>query len=452
MANRTVLRPYQEAAIRSMREAYVAGHRRILLVSPTGSGKTVMLAGGIAAGSVAKGKRVAWFAHRRELREQAADTLAGLGLDVSEGKRPEAPVQVVSTQASVIREFVPPADVVVIDEAHHYAADEWKAIPDAYLEQAKATGREILIVGATATPERGDGRPLNHLFEHLILVAQTRELVELGHLVPCEVERPDKYQRKGKIAQLPVDVYLGERMSVGARMGPCVVFASHVAEAEVFAEQFRTNGVKCAVVHGKLVRGERDGILADFRAGRIPVVINVYVLTEGWDCPEVSMIIMARRCGSQTMLLQCVGRGMRPAPGKKVCRLFDLVGVTIPLGHPMDDRVFSLDGERGITSATRMSDRYCKVCGAPIPEGESSCPDCGTNRELLIGTASGAKLSRFDKIRTDTADERVRRLAKWMREEIARGNKWQRALYRYKGAYGCQATGAEVKAALAAQS
>lgn len=420
------LRAYQQRAIRDLRVAYGEGKRRILLVSPTGSGKTAMCSS-VVQGWIEKSadSRAAWFAHRRELCAQGAESLTRWGLDVGyAGAKASARTQVVSTAGALSRGEVPTAGLVVLDEAHHYSADTWRSIPAAYPDGT-------LVLGATATPERGDGRPLDHLFEHLIVVAHPHELVATGDLVPCITHRPGRLQRKGRVAQLPVDAYIHQGL-MGKRM---VVFASNVTEAGVFLGQFKLRGIDARMVHGAMPVARRDEALEEFRNGTVRVLINVYVLTEGWDCHDVEVVCMARKCGSQSMLMQAVGRGLRPAPGKTACHFLDLCGVTHILGDPMEERVYSLDGEGIARKGAVPGARYCKVCGDIIPDGSTSC-GCGASSEMSVGTASGDPLERFAKIRLDDESGRAARLARWVAEARSLGHKWQAACFRYRAAYG----------------
>lgn len=429
-------RRYQLRAFAALRQAYREGKRRILLVSPTGSGKTFMCSMVVASFiERAPDAAIAWMAHRRELVKQGAASLERWGLDVGySGQGSQRSVQVVSVGGALARGEVPPAKLCVLDEAHHFAADEWGALPKAY-------GDDVMLLGATATPERGDGRPLDHLFDHMIVVAQPRELVETGDLVPCITYRPKRPQRKGKVAHLPVDAYL-EYGFIGKK---AVVFASNVEEATVFAEQFNARGIVASVIHGKTPTKERDKTLAAFAAGSIRVLVNVFVLTEGWDCPDVEVVMLARRCGSQSMLMQAVGRGMRPAEGKEACHFADLCGVTHLLGDPVDDREYSLEGQ-GITCAAVNAGPLCRICGSP----PDLC-ECGAGGGTAQGvaTASGDALERFARVRLDDEAQRISRLAKWIGEAEAKKHKWQAALYRYRGAYGGSPTAVIVSKAKA---
>ena len=180
-----LLRPYQLEAIARVRLAMQQGRRRVCLVMPTGSGKT-RTCGEIARLTVERKGRVLWLAHRAELVDQACGALEALGLTVGAmcsgavyPPNPYAPVQVASVQTLLARGALPAADVIVADEAHHFAAaaESWAALLSAY--------PGALIVGPTATPDRGDGCGLHGCFDEIVIGATVQELTDAGHLVPC---------------------------------------------------------------------------------------------------------------------------------------------------------------------------------------------------------------------------------------------------------------------------
>jgi superfamily II DNA or RNA helicase len=419
-------RPYQRKAIAATYAALRSGKRCPLVVAPTGAGKTLIMAL-MVRDVVSKGKRAAVFAHRTELRDQAVATLARCGVEAGHsGQGRSLPVQVVSTQGATSCEEVPEADVGFLDEAHHYSADEWSRIPQAYPTQP--------IIGFTATPERADGRALDHLFDDLIVVAQPRELVELGHLVPCgleDVHRPDALQDAGVIACPPVEAY--REFGEGGR---AVVFASTVEHAKLFALDFVKAGISCAVVHGAMASEDRVRALADFSEGRVRVLVNVFVLTEGWDCPSVDVVIIARKMASTGMYMQACGRGLRPSPGKKRMILLDLAGVSHLHGLPTDDRIFSLEG-MGMRLANQ-GPRFCRACGELLAE-EGPCPreGCGRSRRGAVSDPKYSRdpLAKYSKYATDDEATRVRRLAKFLREGRAKGYRDGWAFGRYRGTY-----------------
>ena len=269
---RLELRGYQQDAIARAREAFRAGARAVLLVAPTGAGKTIVGAE-IARLCAERGQRIVWVAHRAELLGQAAGKLRSLGLTAAvvrpgETEDPSATVQVCSVQTLRARGLAPPAEMLIIDEAHHYAADDWSQLLGLY---------SCPRVGLTATPVRSDGRGMRDAFDRLVEVTTIRELTAEGHLVPCRVVAPDRDLGSGARAQTVADAYLAH-----CRGRRTVVFEQSVARAYEAAEELAGWSVAAAVIHGGLSQAARAEALEAHRGGA--VLVNVYVLTEGWDC------------------------------------------------------------------------------------------------------------------------------------------------------------------------
>jgi DNA repair protein RadD len=410
------LRDYQLRAVEKVRAEFARGAKSVVLVSPTGSGKTYICANYMVAPAVARGKRVGWLAHRSELADQAFDALVGLGLNV--GMRcasstrpcnPFAPVQVATVQTLAARGQRSEFDLLICDEGHHYAEQA-----ETFHGVVKTCGENAYVVLPTATPERGDGCGLRTIADALVVAATVRELTELGHLVPCEILRPARYLKSGQIAQSPVDVYIPGRQTI--------VFARSVALAEQYAEEFRARGVSAECVNAKTPWPDRRRIIADYRAVRTQVLVNVLCLTEGFDAPETSCVILARGCGTPGTYLQMTGRGLRLAPGKKDCILHDLRGVSHEHGAPIDDRVYSLDG-KGIS--LKDPNRYCPVCGSErTDDGCTVCDwvpagDGGLEPDVITGDP----LVKYAAKRAESEEERVSTLARWMREQRAKAFK-----------------------------
>jgi DNA repair protein RadD len=184
------LRDYQLDVIEHCRREVARGRRRILLVAPTGSGKTIMAANIVAS---AAGNRAVFLAPRRELIVQAVNKLADCGIDAGcilpgYPHRPDQPVQVASVwslEGRALRSSkidMPPADVVVVDEAHHARAPTFVRLLQQY--------PEAVILGLTATPCRGDGRGLGNVFDCIVEAPSVAELTRLGHLVRAVVFAP----------------------------------------------------------------------------------------------------------------------------------------------------------------------------------------------------------------------------------------------------------------------
>jgi len=368
-------RGYQLRAVERARESWRAGRRAILLVGPTGMGKTVLatLLGGAA---LRKGKRVAFFVHREELEEQAAAAFARIGVRagiVRAGETSSAQFRVVSIQTAARRDVLGGVDLAFLDEAHHFASPEW-SVPVRALRERGAG-----LIGLTATPDRGDGRGLAPLFDDLVVVAQPKELIAAGHLVPCRVIGPGRARRT--LAAHPVDAWMEH-----ARGRRTIVFCGTVGHARKLAAGFAAAGVRARCVDGEMPDDARRGAIASFRDGGLDVLTSVQVLTEGFDAPETSCVILTTGASAPAPLIQKVGRGMRPAPGKIDCLVIDLKASCREVGIlPDDDREFSLDG-RAIAAGASDRDSavvQCRGCGRWYRAdqfADSACPGCGRGR------------------------------------------------------------------------
>lgn len=387
------LRPYQAQMVADAREAYKAGKRSILLVLPTGGGKT-RTGGEFVLSSVAKGKRVLWLAHRKELILQARERLQADGIGGVSVVSAQIPhlynqfshVQVASLQTLLARNIRPQADLVVFDEAHHYVASEWHQFAQQY---SHAT-----VVGLTATPQRSDGTGLGLLFDTIVAGPSIKELTSQGFLVPCDVWAPSK-QLKG-LAQAPHESW----NTIGQRR-PAIVFCRSVKHAEEVTADFKTIGAQVAMIDGKTPPFLRDKALKSFQCGLLDVLVNVFVLTEGFDAPRAEVCILARGCENVGTFLQMVGRVLRPAPGKSRALLIDLPGASWhpDIGLPDEEREYKLDGS-GIVSKQKTPFRQCLSCGHLSPSGAQECDSCGAvfPAPELVPQVKGAKLEKVDRV------------------------------------------------------
>lgn len=335
------LREYQSRAVAAVRDAMLRRKRRVCLVLPTGGGKT-RVGGEVALQHLSKasGRAVLWTAHRTELIYQARSSLIRDGADrvgviaASAGDEFEdlgAPIQVASIQTLAARGLRPPATLLVLDECHHYPADDWGEVARHY-----ASSRTL---GLTATPERSDGRPLDDLFDELVAPVSVAELQSLGHLVQCQVLAPPK-RLTAALAGDPVERYI--EMAKGRR---AFFFCATVDQAETMALKLIEAGIPAACVHGATPPDQRKRSVQLFREGALMALTNVYVFTEGTDVPEAEVAVLCRGFGHASTLIQCMGRVLRPAPGKGDALILDLMGSTRIHGGPSDAREYSLTGE-----------------------------------------------------------------------------------------------------------
>jgi superfamily II DNA or RNA helicase len=396
-----MLRDYQVQAIARVEAEIAAGRKRPLLVATTGAGKTV-IAGAYIAAEAARGQRALFLAHRRELIEQASRKLYAVGIDhgiIQAGfpARPGENVQVASIatlHARAIRSTamdLPPADLVVVDEAHHVRAKSYRQILKAY--------PNAVILGMTATPCRGDGRGLGNVFEVLVECPSVAELIAAGHLVPTRVYAPTNPDLTGVRVERGdyVEKQLAARMDVGQLVGdivthwlrlaerrPTVVFATGVAHSVHLRDEFRRAGVMAEHIDGTTPIAERDRILAGLAAGTIEVVCNAMVLTEGWDCPAVSCLVLARPTKHMGLFRQMIGRVLRPSPGKVDALILDHAGAVFTHGFVEEPVVWTLAvdkrAENPVQSRRAMgvapSLTTCPECTAVRFEGRP-CSQCG---------------------------------------------------------------------------
>lgn len=400
------LRDYQT---RALAEVATYGDHRVVLVSPTGSGKTVM---GAAYAQQHQRDGVLWICHRTELLTQAAGALRALGLRVGliaprEPADPLAPIQVATVQTLLARADRPPAGTIVLDEAHHYTGTTWADLCMAGYPSAR-------VLGLTATPQRADGVGLGDVFQGLVVAAQYPDLLAAGHLVPCRVYQPPAAQRRS-LALDPIAAWsrYGEARQTFA-------FCRTVQAAQDLAIRFRDElRVPAACIHGMMPARVRRDALAAFRDGSLTVLTTVYVLTEGVDVPAASCCLVARSVGHAGAYLQMAGRVLRPAPGKDDAILIDLSGATLAHGLPTDAREYTLEGD-GIRRSQAPPLRTCLQCGAvfsPVPH----CPRCGYEfvvqqpevriysqalREVYAGADTGetARRAEYDRLRSVARD------------------------------------------------
>lgn len=356
---------HQSRCLDSLREAIVAGKRRILVVSPTGSGKGT-LATEILRLAVERGNKGVFFIHRREIAKDTLERLklagvrAGLVLP-DHNASPYAPVQVCSVQTLTARGQRPPADVVICDETHHLGSRTWSALVASY--------PNAILVGLTATPERSDGKALSQ-FEHMIVAAQYSELIAAGLIVPARLYQPSE-AKGSNLALDPVAAY--HKYAPGTKG---FTFVASLEMGEDVCKRFIASGVPARTITGTTPKHERDRALNDLKHGRVLMLINHATLTEGVNCPDATTCIIARRCGHASTYLQIVGRVLRSSPGKPYAIVLDLVGASLTHGLPTADRTYSLDGKAiGLTQLPGLT--VCAACGLTQLSGRKICEGCG---------------------------------------------------------------------------
>lgn len=456
-----VLRGYQrETNERKLPEALRSSSesvRRVLLVSPCGSGKTTMFAD-LCRRAAEKGKRALAVAPRRKLVRQAAERLAEFGVafgvlmaDLPDDADfhpwavhdPYARVQVASRDtlySRANRDGVPQADLVVLDEAHLYS-DRFDAIED-------ATGCSV-VIGPTATPCRPDGSGLSASKWHTIVEATTiEELLALNPpcLVPVDVYAPvgvAAKRRRGlkvKCSGDPVRQWLDHAEGLKT-----VTFCRTTAESRAVRDAFGANGIRAEHIDAHTPDEERESVIARLLAGELDIITNVDVVGLGVDIPQLDCVQLLTKCVSPVRLWQCVGRCQRPAPGKTRGVLLDHAAATAEHGMPNVSPAWCLDERDSVQNRTQnrmeanpsLRPVTCSQCGL-VSAGSATCPACSSR--LFVPKSDPAATGR-EPLTLYVGDEvpKDRRQSSWERYlymAAAKGWDCARAAAMFKSQYG----------------
>jgi superfamily II DNA or RNA helicase len=380
------LRPYQQEALDSIVTFSEKGINKQLVVLPTGAGKTVIFSHLPKIKSNSLPMLV--LAHRSELLDQARtkiiDSNPTLSVEIEQAERRAGHVDVVVASVATLGRNNTPRIIaypqnyfktIVIDEAHHAAAPTYRRIIDYFNPE--------FLLGVTATPQRSDSVRLVDVFEEIVYYKSIQDLIEDGWLCPLvgyrvktstdisevEIVNGDYAQGKleDKIDNPERNAHIVAAYRSLAMDQKAIVFAAGVQHAQNLALSFRQASVETEVIIGTTPREERDSILARFAEGSLRVVVNVGVLTEGFDEPSIQAIILAKPTRSTLLYTQIVGRGTRLHESKESCKIIDIadttrgkkpIGLPTLLGLPAD---FDLEGQ-SLTEVAKKFEELENFC------------------------------------------------------------------------------------------
>lgn len=398
-----VLRPYQANAVQNSRLALAGGAQRVMICSPTGSGKTE-IGMALIKGARLKHKRVAFLANRVHLIEQTSRrfTKSNIPHGIIQGENTRnvyEPVLVASIQ-TVARRGLPDVDLLIIDEAHTVAGSkDYRAV----MAAAKCP-----VIGLSATPyARGLGKHYDELdgplFEQMVIAATIPELIGDGFLVDVDVYAPSepdmtgiKQSRNafGEMDYSDADVgravdkpeLVGDIVKHWFRLAkgtPTVCFAANIAHSQHIVEQFRAAGVPAEHIDCWTSEEDRRAILKRMDTGETLLISNVGILAEGWDQPSCKTMILARPTRSLIRYIQMAGRVLRPFPGKERALILDHSGTVPRLGFPTDEFPLELDDGKPRQQPKDQKEqaeklpKACPSCSYMKPAGVHICPVCG---------------------------------------------------------------------------
>jgi superfamily II DNA or RNA helicase len=408
-----ILRGYQAGLVDKAEKA-LKKYRNTLCMAATGAGKTIMLSA--LAGKI--GGRTLIIQHRQELIQQNIGKFQRINpkwrlslFDAS--TKSWAGDAVFAMQQTLCRhtDTMPAFDHVITDEVHHIVSPTYRRIIDV----AKERNPGMMLSGFTATPERADRKTLRAYFDNVADRITIGELVSLGFLVPPKafivdigvreqldaIKVPSAFGDQSEVADVlntvPINQEIVRHWTEKAEGRQTIVFCSTVKHAHDVCKAFAEKNIRAEVVTGETPDDERRALLARFDRRITRVVLNVAVLTEGYDNQVCSCIILLRQCSSKSPLIQMAGRGLRtvdpelyPGVVKKDCVILDfgtslLIHGDLDAGDGMHKERAKIEGEAvEKTCPSEPSDVYIWPdrdgnigCGARIPAGFKACPLCG---------------------------------------------------------------------------
>ncbi len=363
------LRPDQLQAKRAIYGAWTSGHARVLQQAPTAWGKGT-LATTILADVARAGKRAVFVAHLSEINQDLVGRLRSVGVEPrllmgSEAGGPaDSLVWVVSEQTVARRGLaLTDARVVIRDECHRQQAAS-------ALRVAAAAPADAWHLGLTATPARGDGRPLD-FYQLLLAGPQPVDLVAAGIIAPIDTWAPAV--PGPALASDPVEAWA---CRVDGSPRPGIVFASSVGHSQGLAARFnRERGFRA--IHVEADTPNRDVLIERFNAGDIDILTCFRLFVEGADLRRSEVTMMACSMGHAAPVLQGIGRSRRMFQGKARALWHDLTNNFARFGFPDDGRTFSLTGQPiTLTTGEKLpSAVQCRSCHAWGRGGQ--CSACG---------------------------------------------------------------------------
>lgn len=388
------LRDYQLNGIDGISQAFASGFKKVLFRLDTGGGKTLCFCH-MTLKAIQKGKTVLILVNRKTLLEQAKEKLHEYGvfpqLIIPGVKFKENKVYLASVDTLARRKYDLKPDLIIIDEAHIKVFDKILPLyPDAY------------VLGVTATPLRqGTKSPMSEVYQTIIQPINIKDLIEQGFLVdemPIGPIEEHDYKMKGedfddKEMFMAFDkkhrydgvVKYYQKFAEGEK---AICFCINVAHSKKTAEAFNLAGVPAKHIDGTMDSKIVKFILSEHKAGKFRVLVNCNMATFGYDDPSITTVILDRATTSLPLLMQMVGRGARPYPGKSHFKVIDHGGNFLRLGFWSQEREWTLEPPKkkkkreGVAAIKNCPedkvDKNKKAgCGALISASATSCKFCG---------------------------------------------------------------------------
>jgi len=395
------LRPYQEEAVTATLDYFKESKGNPLIVAPVAAGKSLLIAETAKrACTMHPNTRILVLAHVKELLQQnAAEMISqwpdanisfychGLGKKSDKGQIVFASIQSFSKMGLKTKSF----DLIMVDECHLISPKSDTMYQKLFTDLAMANPH-VKIIGYTGTPFRPDSGLLtdSDLFSDVAYEIEMQYLIDEGFLCPpitpnvnTKMDTTGVGTRGGDFiaGQLEKAVdkdevtyaCIDEMIEIGKDRKKWLIFTAGIEHAEHVTEALRSSGVSAAMVTGKTPKDERAAILSDYSNGLYQALVNVAVLTTGYNEPAIDLLAFMRPTRSPVLYVQCVGRGMRTHQDKEDVMILDFGGVVDELG-PIDQVNVSKKAGDGTGEAPV---KQCPKCYELLYAGVNECPKCG---------------------------------------------------------------------------
>ncbi len=394
------LYPYQRELVNEARQKLANGNRSVLLVSPAGSGKSIIIAE-IARLCVAKGGHVLFMVHRQELVNQITQSFQKAGVDLMH--------TTIMTVGKIVNRLdkLPTPNLLITDETHHSKARTYRRIYEYFADVPR--------LGFTATPWRMNGQGLDDIYETMVEGKTVSWLIEHHYLAPYRyysIKLVDDSKLKksstGDYTNRSMDDAIGKTIfgdvvktyqdkTPGQQ---AIVYAHDIEHSQATAAAFNAAGIKAVHADAKTPKAKRNSIMGDFKAGIIKVLCNVDLISEGFDVPDCSVVIMLRPTASLVLDIQQSMRCMRYKPDK-LATIIDHVANYTRFGLPDTPRQWSLTGRprknrKNNTSAAPI--KTCPHCFAVVPAQCKFCPICGKEIKVAVEQLDEDKDAALEKV------------------------------------------------------
>lgn len=438
------LRNYQKKIYVDVYNQFRSGKKRVLVVAPCGAGKSYLFAA-MAESAIKRGNTVLILCHRHELIEQHKQLFADLSIPTDNIR-----IESIFTEVNHLGEHGTP-NLIIVDEAHLSKANSWQKTLEYY---------NTFVVGFSGTPTRLDNKPLGDIYDVMVESVSVKWLIENHYLAPYDyiapmtVETDNISVNCGDYSIVELDKLMMDRVIYGdvianyrkyAENEKTIVYCTSIKHAREVAETFRQAGYTAESIDSSVESKRRDKVMQDFRNGKIKVLCNCGIISEGISITDCAVCILLRPTQSLALHTQQSMRCMRYAPNK-VAKIIDCVGNYVRHGLPDTKHDWSLTEmpkkRKVMDEQCNFTIRVCQACFRPFKTAPV-CPWCGAKYELApkeIKAREEVELARItaEKMAEIEQQKKQARMEQGMCKTfeelrdlfVSRGSKWGAACYR----------------------